>query len=119
MNLNYETSFRYYALGAQSGDAAAISSLAWIHTFGCGAQVNSRLVFKWYNEAAKKRDSLGLWAAGHFALYGNATRQNLTKAVRYLKAAIKAGEPRAAEDLGNCYLNGVVVDRDQEWRLNF
>ena len=77
--------------------------------------------FKWYNEAAKQFDPVGLLWVGVFYDRGQGVKKNQKKAFEYYHLAAMKKNRVACFNLGQCFSNGEGVERSDasafEWWL--
>lgn len=59
---------------------------------------------KWYRKSAVQNDLRGLADMGRAYLWGRGVKKNIAAALKYFKAALKAGHENVAGDIGVCYL---------------
>jgi len=104
--------FQEYKTLARYGHSDAMYTLAEIYRHGYGTEVDMRLATKWYRRSAKHGNPFAQYKAAIIYLQ-KGEKQDVEKAMRYLRSADREGLDDATHLLGLLYLEGELIETDQ------
>ncbi|MBP5282664.1 MAG: toll/interleukin-1 receptor domain-containing protein [Lachnospiraceae bacterium] len=119
---NYYTQMFYiYKEMADEGSIAGMYGCGYCYRYGIGTEKNqeeARKIFIAANAAAKERNAKSccydaVYSLGCMYVYGEGVDKDYAKALEYFKEAANAGYGKAADFIGDLYLNGYLgLDAD-------
>lgn len=112
--VDYTKAWVWYEESSKKGCARALRHIAMCYEGGLGVDNNIHEAIRWYKKAIEKDDIVSLTIMGKIYYYGlgGIPPEYKTAFHWYQKAAI-AGDSDAMWRLGNCYLNGKGVEKDE------
>ncbi len=104
------TAKKFFQLGSDAQDPAAMTQLGRCYLFSVGVEKDSEVGMEYIKNAARGRDPYGMSNYSWYKLHGLNTDANYSLAFRYSFKASKKGYGLSV--LGQCYEHGITVDRN-------
>jgi TPR repeat protein len=111
--------FEIFQTGADHGDAASMSNLAFIYRTGFGVAQDYAKAREWYEKAADKGNPGAMSNLGRLYHAGQGVAQDYVKAREWYEKAAEKGNTNSMANLGWLYEHGQGVEQDyakaREW----
>jgi TPR repeat protein len=98
---------------AESGDAAAQTSLGWVYQKGNGTKPDMKEAVKWFQKAADQNYPEALSALGEMTQAGLGISADPTNAARLYRMAAEKGSVSGQYNLAYLYEQGIGVDKSE------
>ncbi|HIF9142520.1 TPA: AAA family ATPase [Photobacterium damselae] len=114
------TAVSWWSLAASSGHEESMHNLAMCYSAGFGVKKSSTVALMWHTKAARRDNSESMYALGHIYNRGGwGVNICHSTAFHWWKLAAKNGHASANFWLGNCYFNGIGVDKSDNKAVEY
>ena len=114
--MNHKASTNIMTENSSAGDMVLLAAKYW---FGKGEEKNQAKGLALFHEAAEAGDALAQGILGEIYLLGNATPEDMTKALYWLRKAIAQGEPTALIMVAYLHRIGRGVEKNLKSAFNY
>ncbi len=101
-----------YIAAAESGNARAQLSLAYMYETGEQVELDKAAAIRWYKRAAEKGELQAMLSLGLMYERGEGTAKDLVESARWFRGAASLGDADSQQTLGYMYENGNGVVKD-------
>lgn len=114
---DYTSALTFYMKGAELQDGNSAYKVACLYSNGLGVTQSKQACLTWLNKATEYNSSDALWSLGFSYYIGDVylnIERDIHKAVSYLERAAAQGVSNAALILGEIYLFGVEIQKNNK-----